>query len=101
MIKNAIAISSLSRQLIKICETIDSVSLGSSEAGNGYAEIESVYSDILADELEHLQVLTLSLTGLVVDALPPTFSNEREDEGSVFMEGDLTEEKPVDSNPDK
>lgn len=91
--KNAYAISSLSRQLIKTCGQIDSLAMGVQDTEQGIGDIADTYQDLLLDELEHAQMLTLKLTDLISQAVGEDTANADEGEGSAFAAGDLTDEK--------
>lgn len=91
--QNRAAIESICTQLIKSCEKIQTVTSAMDAFGQSAEELAEVYGNIQFDELEHVQILTLSLTKLISDA-----ESEHEDEaGSVFSSGDLTSEKKGDS----
>lgn len=73
--KNAYAISSLSQQMVKVCEQIDSLAMGVQDTEQGIGDLGDTYQNLLLDELEHIQMLTLKLTELVSEAVgrrPPT-----------------------------
>lgn len=92
--KNAYAISSMSRQMIKVCEQIDSLAMGVQDTEQGSDNIADTYHDLLLDELEHIQMLTLKLTELVSEAVGEQDAvNADEGEGSAFFQGDFTVEK--------
>lgn len=90
--KNAYAISSISRQMGKVCEQIDALAMGIQDTEQGIGNIADVYQELLLDELEHTQMLTLKLTELItVDSSEAT--NADEGEGSAFAAGDLDDVK--------
>ena len=91
--KNAYAISSMSRQMVKVCEQIDNLALGIQDTEQGIGDIADTYQDMLLDELEHIQMLTLKLTDLISQATEEETANTDEGEGSAFAAGDLTVEK--------
>lgn len=91
--KNAYAISSLSRQLGKTCEQIDSLAMGVQDTEQVIGDIADTYLDLLFDELEHAQMLTLKLTDLISQAAGEGTANADEGDGSAFAAGDLTDEK--------
>ena len=89
--KNAFAISSLSRQMEKVCEQIDCLAMGVQDTEQGVGDIAGTYQDMLLDELEHIQILALKLTELISQAVSEEQEiNTDEGEGSAFAEGDLT-----------
>ena len=53
------------------------------------------YEDMRMTELEHVQILTLTLTKLIAPAVPDTADAEdtARGDGSAFMPGELTHEK--------
>ena len=91
--KNAYAISSLSRQMVKVCEQIDSLAMGVQDSEQGIGDVTDTYQTMLLDELEHVQLLTLKMTEMVSQAMGGEAENADEGEGSVFSEGELTVEK--------
>lgn len=91
--KNTFAISSMSRQLGRVCDQIDHLAYDAQETSGKPNELCGLYRDMLLDELEHVQVLTLKLTELVSQAVAEDTGNADEAGGSVFSEGDLTAEK--------
>lgn len=89
--KNAFAISSLSRQMEKVCEQIDCLAMGVQDTEQGIGDIAGTYQDMLLDELEHIQILALKLTELISQAVgEEQETNTDEGEGSAFAEGELT-----------
>ena len=88
--KNAFAMMSVSRQLGKVCEQIESLASAIQEAEQGETSVAEVYEGLLLDEMEHAQVLTLELTRLLSVGDEET---NTDGEGSVFAAGDLTDEK--------
>lgn len=91
--KNAYAIGSLSRQMCKVCEQIDSLAMGVQDTEQGIGDIAGTYQELLLDELEHIQMLTLKLTDLISQATGEENSNADEGEGNAFAQGDLNAEK--------
>jgi len=95
-LKNAYAIDSVSRQLVRIAELIGGTVSGIQDTEQGIGDIDDVYSDILLDELEHAQMLVLKLTELIVDPDQNSLeTNAADSEGSVFAAGDLTSVKSI------
>jgi hypothetical protein len=94
--KNAYAISSLSRQMVKVCEQIDSLAMGVQDTEQGIGDLGDTYQELLLDELEHIQMLTLKLTELVSEAVGEETTNTDEGDGSSFAPGDLDAEKTGD-----
>lgn len=87
--KNAYAICSLARQLCKVGEKIDSLASdiqGSEQDANGVSEL---FQNLLVDEIEHVQILTLELTKLVTES---TGEATNADEGGAFAEGELQDD---------
>ena len=92
--KNAYAISSVSRQIVKVGETLDSLVGGIQDTEQGVGDLSDVYAAMLMDELEHAQMLILKLTELITQEGPETAAANTDGEGgSAFFEGDLTTEK--------
>lgn len=88
--KNAFAIGSLARRLIKTGEMLESFAMGGQETISDYPEMADVYHGLFIDEVEHLQILTLELTKLVSGDTEDTSNADEGGDGSVFAEGDLT-----------
>lgn len=88
--KNAYAISSLARQLGKLSEKMDSLTMGVQDTEQNAPDVSEVYKGLLMDEVEHLQILTLELTKLVFES---SVNADEGGDGSVFAAGDLTSEK--------
>ena len=100
--KNAYAISSLSRQMVKVCEQIDSLAMGVQDTEQGNVDVADAYTDMLLDEIEHVQMLTLKLTEVITEAAGEYEpANADEAGGSAFSEGELTvEKKPSEDGDD-
>lgn len=90
--KNAFAIGDISRVMSNSCGTIENIVNGivNSEAKETDA-VMSVYKDILMNELENVQHLTISLTALVTEIIADHV-NADEASGSVFAPGDLDDD---------
>ena len=98
--KNAYAIMSVSCQLGKVCESIQSLASGIQEAEQHDGDVQSVFEGLLLDEMEHAQVLTLELTKLMDIGDDEAHTD---DSGSVFAAGALNAEKTgaeLEENPD-
>ena len=91
--QNRAAIGSICTQIIKSCEKIQTVTSAMDMFEQSAEELAEMYGNIQFDELEHVQILTLSLTKLISDAE----SEHEDDAGSVFAPGDLTAEKKGES----
>ena len=48
--KNAYAISSLSQQMVKVCEQIDSLAMGVQDTEQGIGDLGDTYQNLLLDE---------------------------------------------------
>lgn len=99
--KNTTIITEFARHLKNASESIEE--LTSSIAHNemdGNPDFVSLYSDMRLDELEHAQQLMLLLTDAIVQDTPEATAAENTDEGegSVFAEGDLTDNKCDEEN---
>lgn len=93
--KNAYAIDSISRQLVKTVEQIGELARGIQDTEQGIGDVDDIYAEILLDELEHIQMLTLKLTELITQEPPE--ANADEGEGSVFAAGDLDDDGKTDN----
>ena len=89
--KNAYGISSLARQLKAVAEKLDSLAMGVQDVEQSAPDLSDVYQNLLLDEVEHVQILTLEITKAVVEASEQ--SEEHADDGSVFGPGELTDDK--------
>ena len=89
----------LCRQLVKACEQIDSLanSLDTDESSS----LSDVFGDMLVDELEHVQVLTLKLTDLISPSSSDEEANTDESDGSAFFAGELSDVKKPDKEDSK
>lgn len=84
--KNAYLIGSASRQIIKVCERIDSLAMASTEAETqGEPSLAGAYEEQVNGQIADLQQLVLELTRIAL----PDETDENTDEGSVFAEGEL------------
>lgn len=91
--KNAYGISSLARQLKAVAEKLDSLAMGVQDVEQNAPDLTGVYQNLLLDEVEHVQILTLEITKAVAEATAPSETKADEGEGSVFGPGDLTDDK--------
>lgn len=91
--KNAYGISLLARQLRAVAEKLDSLAIGVQDTEHGAPDLTAVYQNLLLDEVEHVQILTLEITKAVAEATEPSETNADEGEGSVFGPGELTDDK--------
>lgn len=91
--KNAYGISSLARQLKAVAEKLDSLAMGVQDVEQNAPDLTGVYQNLLLDEVEHVQILTLEITKAVAEATAPSETNADEGGGSVFGRGDLTDDK--------
>ena len=91
--KNAYGISSLARQLKAVAEKLDSLAMGAQDVEQNAPDLTGVYQNLLLDEVEHVQILTLEITKAVAEATEPSETNADEGGGSVFGPGDLTDDK--------
>jgi hypothetical protein len=92
-VKNAYGISSLARQLKAVAEKLDSLAMGVQDVEQNAPDLTGVYQNLLLDEVEHVQILTLEITKAVAEATEPSETNADEGGGSVFGPGDLTDDK--------
>lgn len=91
--KNAYGISSLAKQLKIVAEKVESLAVGAGETEQNAPDLTDVYQNLLLDEVEHVQILTLEITKAVAEATEPSETNADEGDGSVFAPGDLTDNK--------
>ena len=87
--KNAQSIRILTRQIGKTCERIESLTDGICEANLSGSSSAGVYKDIMLNELENAQMLTLKLTEMVSEVASEAQNNADGDSGSAFFSGDL------------
>ena len=76
---NVLKIGAISRHICKICEQIDSLAsciMEERQYADAVLEVEKppfhildIYSDMICDELEHIQILALKLTEIVTQSL--------------------------------
>jgi len=78
----------ITQMIRSVCDTIDSLSDGLESLGA--ADARSTLADVRVGELEHIQMLTLELTRLIMDdnSIPDTMEVDSADAG-VFAQGDL------------
>ena len=91
--KNAQSIRILTRQICRTCERIESLTDGICEADLSGSGSAGVYKDIMLNELENAQMLTLKLTEMVSEVASESQSNEDGDCGSTFFSGELNHEE--------
>lgn len=88
--KNAQAIGGLSRQLQKVGERIEWLTMDIDGAEQTNTNLADFYMEHLLDELSCAQALVLKITEMTVEATGEPETSADEGEGSVFTEGDLT-----------
>lgn len=94
--KNAQVIAGLSRQLQKVSERIELLTMDANIAEQNNAGLSELYTGQLLDEVSCAQSLILKMTELVVEATDgeePGVNGDEGGDGSVFAEGDLTAQK--------
>lgn len=97
-LKNAYGISSLARQLKAVAEKLDTLAQGVQDVEQASPDLTGVYQNLLLDEVEHVQILTLEITKAVADATASSEVNADDDGGgSVFGPGELTDDKSKES----
>jgi len=89
-VKNANAISAVSRQMTKIFSRIDTITMDIESLEQTNPGLAETYEELRFGELEQAQVLILELTKLVTEASGSSESTHGDDGGSVFAAGDLT-----------
>jgi len=92
-VKHTHAIGEICRQIIKVCERIDTLSLGIEMFEQGNTDLVITYEGLRFDELEHAQMLTLKLTELITQETADTAEANADEDGSVFGPGELTDVK--------
>lgn len=91
--KNAYGVSSLARQLKAVSEKLESLAMGVQDVEQNSPDLTGVYQNLLLDEVEHVQILTLEITKAVAEATEQSETNADEGADSVFAPGDLTDDK--------
>jgi len=86
-VKKVYAIRSLARQICKVSEFIDQLAMGAQDAEQDDGDVFDTYENMLMDELEHLQILTLKMTDTIIQE--PNMPNIDEGDGSVFVTEEL------------
>lgn len=97
--KNAYAVADLAGLMAKTCESISNLAMSINNAEqNDNTDLTESYKDILLNELENIQHMTISLTGILTDIVAENINHD----GSVFQPGELdddlgdkTEPKPA------
>ena len=94
---NVLKIGTISRHLCKICEQVDSLASCIMEerqhadvvleVENPSFHISDIYADMICDELEHIQILTLKLTELIAQSLLCEAGTNEDDDGE-YSAGD-------------
>lgn len=88
--KNTVAISSIARTLVKVAEKLETLAYSSRDTEETDEELSNVYDDLLIDEVNHVQKLTIELTKVIIPEEP---DDENTDEGeSAFGPGELRDE---------
>lgn len=98
--KNAKSIGPVARQIISVCQRIDTLNAGVVEMiQQSQPEIALVLDEQIAGQTADLQQLVLQLTELVMPSDDDdSETNTDEGEGSVFAEGDLDDVKNKETN---
>lgn len=86
MVHNESVIATISQQLKEVSTRIESIALTQEALRANKSSFDENLEDFLYDEVRHAQVLILELTRIII---PPEEANG---DGSVFNEGELTEE---------
>lgn len=89
--KNAYAIADLAGMMVKNCESISALAMGvnNAEQNDNSVLLES-YKDILMNELENVQHMTVALTEICLEIVG---AQERQDNvGSLFQPGELEDD---------
>ena len=90
--KNSMTIGGVCRQLAKVCERIDTMTMDmESFESNASEDVLETFKEHRLDALAHVQELTLILTSLVTEAQAEATANA---DDSAFMEGELNSTKP-------
>ena len=89
--KNAYAIADLAGMMVKNCESINALALGINNAEqNDNDTLMESYKDILMNELENVQHMTVAMTEICMDIFG---GQERRDSvGSLFQPGELDDD---------
>ncbi len=86
--ENSYVIQNMARMLAKTGENIDMMVQNANLTDRQLPEISPMYEDMLLDELNHIQIITLQLTRLLMAGKEVQLEEDGED-GSVFMAGEL------------
>ncbi len=89
--KNTREIIDICGQAKKATECIETLAIGIEQFENNATGIAAMYKEMINDELDRMQALTLALTRMIV--------NEDREYSSTFLEGELTE-TPEESDKD-
>ena len=86
--KNAYGISSLARQLKAVAEKLDSLAMGVQDVEQNAPDLTGVYQNLLLDEVEHVQILTLeiSMKEMLCELNPDEFACMDDKEREVWLE---------------
>ena len=81
-------IRTLTRQIPQVAGRIESLVDAIAEGNLSHSGVNETYTPIFMDELEHVQMMVLKLTELMLD-YAGTDQNADENGGSVFQQGEL------------
>lgn len=89
--KNGMAIGGICRQMAKICERIDTMTMDMEQFENNASDdVLEIFKQHRIDELAHIQELTLALTAFITEAGSTAAANV---DDSAFVSGDLNHTK--------
>jgi len=86
--KNAYVLQNMARTLARTAENIDLLVQNSNLTDREMPSLSPMYGDMALDELNHVQIITLELTKLLLSNTKPEVQ-EDEAEGSTFGPGEL------------
>lgn len=88
--KNSYVISGMARMLSMTSKNLEMMVNSTHEAEEQSPEISATYEDMILDELNHVQMMTLALTKMLTEQAQPESHGDGEGgEGSAFAAGEL------------
>lgn len=92
---NSFAVRAIAQRIKCTAEMIDSYTAGVDEVNENEtgSAVQEQFQNMVFDEIEHLQQLTLVLTQVVAEEFAPASAENADDGGSVFGPGELNAKK--------
>ncbi len=99
--KNGIAVTTLSVQLSEVAKRMESISIMTDQIEASNASVSGLAEELLLDELNHAQVIVLTLTSLISgnDENTAGVNTDEAGDGGVFAEGELEHVKGEEKTP--